>query len=360
MGKECFEVNNLGPCGFGGTCEITDLNETNGLDEVCRCFKGWRQSKEMAIFFLDEQDIGEEGIALCQEHVLATQSIYCLILLTTIIALGSQFLSLRKKQQILRIWPFLLGNLLQISFAVYKLVDPVDAVLGLNLRFTFLVANSILFFLISMIIFFEKYISYIIRCTMMRTHGIIKAAQQHRKQTPVVIVYDILICQALWCAGFLTRPQNYAAIRIVFSLFILRIVYTGVLLYVLYGILIKDMKMFLSLEVPTTAASVRNEEREEKRRIVSKTVVRIIVLRRISMCLVIFCFFFWFLPSVFDILLYYFGYSFTMVMLIWNIISITSIRARAVKLKKKGKSALRQTKLLKTSSQQDEHTAIRV
>eukprot|EP00924_Labyrinthula_sp_SR-Ha-C_P005617 snap_masked-scaffold_133-processed-gene-0.5-mRNA-1 protein AED:1.00 eAED:1.00 QI:0/0/0/0/1/1/2/0/380 len=320
MTTRCFELFPVGKCGLHGTCVVVDSPDNSTFQEICVCEPGWSQSKEMSLYFLDEEDIEDRELGLCTQNISV---------LTTIIT---------KKKQVIRLLPLLPGFLMHIFLDVYKLSNIQEVNLGEDPLFTAVFRNMELLHIFSITTFFQKYISYILKGTHLGNQELIKKAKLFSTISNYVLFTDIIIYQVFWITIFMPRKTGYTVIKICFGLTLFRTLYTFFMVYKLFGTIIRDLRSYLNL-----VKSLSNSQETEKRiNLAKKNLIKLTTLRKMSYFYGFMCFMFLNLPAIFPFVMYTLGYQIPLLFIVWSILSIV---AANIGKKRKASSSDSSTKI---------------
>eukprot|EP00924_Labyrinthula_sp_SR-Ha-C_P006529 snap_masked-scaffold_38-processed-gene-0.28-mRNA-1 protein AED:1.00 eAED:1.00 QI:0/-1/0/0/-1/1/1/0/399 len=328
MRTTCFKLFPVGTCANHGTCVLEDSTENTTFQERCECEPGWSQSKEMSLFFLDETDIDVNQVGLCTQNNSMLTSLYIIALVSTIIAFIDQVARIRKKKQVVRLFPLLLGFLLNIFLCAYKLSDFDGVNLGQDPLFTAFIMNTILLYLASVLISFERYIFYIIRRTKLGNQELIRRARFFSKISNYVFLSDFIIYQMLWLSVFMPRKVGYNVIRIFFGLTLFRTLYTLFMVYTLFGTITRDLRTYLTLANPS-GSTTGKQNAEKSYKFAKKSLVGLSVLQHMCYFYGAMFFIYGFLPSVFPFIMYTLGYQVPIIFFIWSILSIITTYTRS-------------------------------
>eukprot|EP00924_Labyrinthula_sp_SR-Ha-C_P006530 snap_masked-scaffold_38-processed-gene-0.29-mRNA-1 protein AED:1.00 eAED:1.00 QI:0/-1/0/0/-1/1/1/0/399 len=328
MRTTCFELFPVGKCGNQGTCVVVDSPDNTTLLERCECASGWSQSREMSLFFLDEEDIVVNEVGLCTHNESVLTVLYALALVAGVIACVDQVVRIRKKKQVVRLFPLLLGFVLNIVLCAYKLSNIEEVNLGEDPLFTALVKNTEICFLASILISFERYIFYIIRRTKLGNQDLITRAKLFSKISKYVFFSDFLIYQILWLSIFLPRKVGYNVIRIFFGLTLFRTLYTLFMVYILFGTITRDLRTYLSL-AKDSINSPGNQSTEKSYKFAKKSLLGLSALQHMCYFYGVMFFIYAFLPSVFPFIMYTLGYQVPIIFFIWSILSIITTYTRS-------------------------------
>eukprot|EP00924_Labyrinthula_sp_SR-Ha-C_P006515 maker-scaffold_38-snap-gene-0.40-mRNA-1 protein AED:0.05 eAED:0.11 QI:0/0/0.5/1/0/0/2/74/428 len=332
MPENCLSLGPFGECGPRGTCVRENVSGSEGFG--CVCDPGWFTPVEMGVYFLDKEEILFESAGMCTENEILLTTLYWFSLVTTFIALLYQLFNVGKKRHLYRIFPYLSGNVLQIILCSYKISNLEKSNIGDDFLFTFFVFNTFFLFLISVSVFFEKYIFYIIGHTKLKDARTIQKAKFFSKGSKYIFISDFFLYQLAWTTVFMERPLAYNAIRVVYLSTLFRTFYTLLMVETLFGTLIKDMKTYIALEESRNLPLKEKQSKSMLNKVnyysvAKRNLPRIMLLRRVSVLFGCFYFVFGFLTGVLPFLMYLFGYAVPIVLFCWNIVCLISIRSRA-------------------------------
>eukprot|EP00924_Labyrinthula_sp_SR-Ha-C_P006532 snap_masked-scaffold_38-processed-gene-0.24-mRNA-1 protein AED:1.00 eAED:1.00 QI:0/0/0/0/1/1/2/0/367 len=260
MRTNCFELFPAGECSVYGTCVVVDSPDNSTFQERCVCDRGWSQSKEMSLYFLDGEDIDVNQVGLCTQNKSALITVYILALVATIMAFVHQSSRITKKKQLIRLFPLLLGFVLIIFLCAYKLSDFDGVNLGQDPLFTALFRNTELLNIAAVTISFQRYIFYILKRTQLGNLKLTKKVRVFSTASNYVLLSDFIIYQVLWTTIFLARGVGYNVLRVFLFLTLFRNQYTLFMVHILYGTITRDLRSFLSL-----AESSQKQYASEKR-----------------------------------------------------------------------------------------------
>eukprot|EP00924_Labyrinthula_sp_SR-Ha-C_P006528 snap_masked-scaffold_38-processed-gene-0.26-mRNA-1 protein AED:1.00 eAED:1.00 QI:0/-1/0/0/-1/1/1/0/400 len=327
MKTTCFKLFPAGECSFHGTCVVVESIDNTTLQERCECKPGWSQSKEMSLFFLDEADIDVNQVGLCTQNNSVLTSLYIIALVSTIIAFIDQVVRIRKKKQVVRLFPLLLGFLLNIFLCAYKLSDFDGVNLGQDPLFTALVFNTILLYIASISISFQRYIFYILKRTKLGNQELVKRAKLFATISNYVLLSDFIIYQMQWVSVFMPRKTGYNVIRIFFGLTLFRNQYTNYMVYTLFGTITRDLRTYLVLAKSSSKTTVLAAEKNYK--FAKKSLTGLSFLQKLCYFYGVMCFMFTFLPSIFPFIMYTLGYQVPLMFIVWSLLSVVTTYTRS-------------------------------
>eukprot|EP00924_Labyrinthula_sp_SR-Ha-C_P006519 snap_masked-scaffold_38-processed-gene-0.6-mRNA-1 protein AED:1.00 eAED:1.00 QI:0/-1/0/0/-1/1/1/0/400 len=327
MRQTCFGLFPAGKCGFQGSCVVVNSSGNTTIQEKCVCEPGWSQSKEMSLFFLGEDDIDVNQVGLCTENKSLLSVLYFLALFTAVIGFIYQTSKITKKKHVVKLFPLLCGVGMEIFLCLYKLVSFEQANLGDDPLFSAFVANTVLLYLASVLIFFNRYIFYILKRTQLGNQGLVKKANFFSKMSKHIFFSDFIIYQMLWLSVLMPRKIGFNVIRIFLAMTLFRTFYTLFMVHTLFGTLIRDIRLFLTLEKPRYKIT-HNAAIAKSMEFAKKGLVGLRFLRLVCYFYGFVFFVYGFLPSVFPFLLYTLGYQVPLIFLIWNIIFIAAAYTR--------------------------------
>lgn len=311
----------------------------------------------MAVYFLPEDDILEVG--LCHRNRMIEKTLYVIAIVITLLALVSQLLKINRLSQFKRLWPILLAFLLAIGGSFYRLLYPEQALFGVDILFSALIAGVFLLNLLASLLFFDKYVEYLIKrlsatCPT-RTTGkqsaqakSLKRAKRFRDWKPIVIVYDILTYNLLWISALLVKYQQHREglllLRFAFGMSFLRTSYILALSEIVLSQIAVDIKQILQFQTEFMTQSnntvgMSENQRNQKNKL-AKLLPKTIRLRKVIFVFAIQWYITGFLPSVWPFLLYQFSYLIPVFQIIWSVINLFAMQtSRKKKVKKEAKKS---------------------
>eukprot|EP00924_Labyrinthula_sp_SR-Ha-C_P006531 snap_masked-scaffold_38-processed-gene-0.25-mRNA-1 protein AED:1.00 eAED:1.00 QI:0/0/0/0/1/1/2/0/374 len=308
MRTNCFELFPAGECSVYGTCVVVDSPDNSTFQERCVCDPGWSQSKEMSLYFLDKEDIKDRKLGLCTHNDTILTALYIFALVATIMAFLHQILKITKKKQLIRLFPLLLGFLLNIFLCTYKLSDFDGVNLGQDPLFTALFRNMELLYIAAVTISFQRYIFYILKRTQLGNLELTKKARVFSTTSNYVLLSDFIIYQVLWLTIFMPRKIGYNVIRIFLGLTLVRNQFTLFMVYTLFGTIIRDLRTYLLL-LRHSKNSTRNLAVQKSYKFAKKSLVGLI-------------------PAIFPFVLYTLGYQVPLMFIVWSLVSLVATNTR--------------------------------
>lgn len=346
----CLHLSGSSPCGAFGQC----------IDNECTCSGGFQQGFEMAVYFLPSEEISTRG--LCQKNTTLEIFLYSLVIVLVTIILMVQVCRLSRKSQYKRLTPLLIGLLIMIITALYKLIvlvisevganpDLIEETggLGIDVLYSALVGGVYSSGFISSLIYYERFVLFLVA----RLHVVSKKAGGRvrllRKQKYYCIAYDLSYLLLFIISAVLVQPRNeendesnrnagLTIIRLAFAMIGLRAGYTIFLTEYLLSEFISDVKLLLLSEVQrglTASDASRNvsittrkesivslRSTSHKKKMTSEKLLKLLnnirATRRMLNTVVSFLLVLSVLPSFWSYMLYQMQYLFPASMLVWT------------------------------------------
>lgn len=229
---KCLSLWPSKACGVYGAC-----NENN----TCICdVPGWTQSPEFMLF-TDELDT-----SLCYYNDSIIRGIYGANLAVSAIGLIAQSVTIKTKSQMKRGLPALTFFTLNIIMSIWRLTDE-DALLGVNVLFTFVFANILL-----SVLAMDHIAAFRVSVYLRETFPFIRENRVNRKYGElqskfyrVVILLDVISLQSWWIASiFDDRETTLIIFRVSLTWAVIRYLYGFLNIYVL-KVYILDIKRIL-------------------------------------------------------------------------------------------------------------------
>lgn len=254
----CLKLEPFPVCGFNGDC-ITSLSENETIS-FCRCNKGWSQSREFAYF--NPNDELRAGTCFYHRDII-DHTLYSLVVIASLLSLVAGVLVIKTRKQLQRQIPNLLSHMINLILSVYRLTNPAEALFGIDFLFSFLISITIALNNISVIIFFNKYIQYLMqKIEFVDKTGIRKRGEFLRKLSYAQVVLEIVLAQLLWIVPLTSRGVGLTILKIYFSYQTLAATYRVALNKVSLGYVIKDMEKVI--QVNSSAITLNYDSRNRK------------------------------------------------------------------------------------------------
>ena len=241
---DCPELNPIGTCGLFGEC----VNASSGQLQ-CLCRSGWKQSREMALFFVTEEDF-DEGRSFCHGNDIFLTLLYGIALVAVVIIFIYQMSLVKKRSQLKRLTPFIIGCILSISFCVYRLVLFDEALFGSDLTFSIIIANNIFLDLTAITIFLQKYFKYLTKRVPFSDAKLLKRFKRFKTICLALTFLDLVNCQFFWI------PLNFSdktglgqiVLRVSFGIAGIRGIFFGYTADNVFDQFLKDMRDLINVE----------------------------------------------------------------------------------------------------------------
>ena len=223
-------------CGIGGTC----------IDGICVCRDNWLQSDEF-LFISDDELAQFSDPRPCDLNLPLIQSLYGILLVSTIFGLIYYGISIKKRSQAKRLLPAFFVAVNFFTICVMKLAKPEFAV-GHDVGITLLVGISIFLLNLSLQVFLNKFIRYQYRTLKIRNQRSLAYIKFIAK-----IGYFMIFLTFVMIILFLAVPivnKNFSKeaqdaeiiIRTAFGIAFTAALYQVVSEFILIGLLLRDIR----------------------------------------------------------------------------------------------------------------------
>lgn len=336
----CKEIKPFGECGIFGSCEDLFSPDSNlNQSQQCSCEPGWEQTSELTLFLFSREDF-DLKLTPCNSNTTLLYVLYAFAFIFGLVPAAYQFTVLGQKgdrlKQLKRQGAFLLGLSSQSAVALYRLIKMDTALLGEDILFSALLANSGWFNLIAMSTFNNRYFQFLEKKVLEIDHDSNTFLNVHKKVSRLNILLDFCFYQLLWIPSTFSDEDKLFVGRIIlklaFFLFGFRMVYFLVSTYLIFSKFIKDMKNYIVMANDLSAQT--NPERSKTAAYIKKKLLpNIQNFFRLTIPFGVFFMVVCFACGVWDWALLQFIYLNSFIMIFWGATNFVAIRSNAKRAK---------------------------